>query len=273
MSLHQNRNVHQWSLLAFGLLLCLAGSSQAQTLRERKAQPKPEKKAQPEKNWNLEITDGQPVMISLRAERAAVAEMAAELGRRLGVTITVSSALREHPVTSEFIGLPLEQALRLLAPQAVIDYSVGGGAEAQRKYLAIHLQGFNETPPEPTLQPNASAASAEGGFDDESDAANEKEENADAPLRVTYKSERLSVRARKQSLQSVLSELATKTRVICELRGSADEEVDLNFNDYTLEDAARALSPGVKFYLRTNLQTMETRLWRIVLMAAPEKPR
>lgn len=271
MSIHQHRHIHQWPLLALGLLLCLAGSLSAQTLRERKGQS--EKKTQPEKNWKLEITDSQPVLVSLRAEQASVSEIAAALGRKLGATVTVSPALRDHPVTCEVVGLTPEQVFRLLAPQTVIDYSIGGEAAAHRKYLAIHLQSFNETPPEPTLHASASAASAEGGFDDDTDAATEKEESADAPLRVAYKNERLSVRARRQSLSAVLGAIATRTKVICELQGSADEEVDLNFNDYALEDAAGALSHRVRFYLRTNLHTMETRLWRIVLAAAPEKSR
>ena len=257
--MHQHRNIHQWSLLALGLLLCLAVPGQAQT--------QPEQKTEPEKNWKLEITDTRPALISLRAEQAAVSEIAAALGRKLGVTMTVSPELREHRVTSEFVGLTLDQALRLLAPQPVIDYSVGGEAEADRKYVAIYLQGFNEAPPEPRQQHNADVASAEGSFDDEAEAARDRDENADAPLRVTYKNERLSVRARRQSLSAVLGAIATRTKAVCELQGSTDAEVDLNFNDYALEDAARALAPGVRFYLRTSLHTMETSLWRIVLTA------
>ncbi len=42
--------------------------------------------------------------------------------------------------------------------------------------------------------------------------------------------------------------------------------VDVEFNDYSFDQAVRALSPNVKLYSRTDLTNYESRPLRLVLM-------
>ena len=61
----------------------------------------------------------------------------------LKVPVTLSPLLAKQTISLDFSGMNLEGALRLLAPQAYIDY-VAGGDDMQAKPLAIYLQGYNE---------------------------------------------------------------------------------------------------------------------------------
>lgn len=254
--------------LTFLLLLLLSAMATGQTRREDKSQPPSEKKLQ------LEVEEVPLLAISISGDDLTLPAITTALAQKLRVAVTVSPQLKEQRVTLDTIGYSLEQTLRLLAPQPVVDYVVSGDAAVPPKYLAIYLQNFNEVPPEPKRSADAGLSGAEGSFDLDEERENPREksetETRDAALRVRQAGGLLSVRARQQPLPVVLMELAEKLKVICEIQGRADETVDVDFSDYSLSSAVRALSPRLQFYLRTNLQTNETTLWRIVLASKTE---
>ncbi|MBL8208081.1 MAG: hypothetical protein JNM09_27860 [Blastocatellia bacterium] len=250
------------------LLLLLSAMATGQTRREDKAQPPSEKKLQ------IEVKEVPLLAISITGDDIPLPAITTALAQKLRVAVTVSPQLKEQRVTLDTIGYSLEQTLRLLAPQPVVDYIVSGDAAVSPKYLAIHLQNFNEVPPEPKRSADAGLSGAEGSFDLNEERENPREkserETRDASLHVHQAGGLLSVRARHQPLLVVLTELAEKLKVICEIQGSADEMLEVDFSDYSLSSAVRALSPRLQFYLRTNLQTNETTLWRIVLTSKTE---
>jgi hypothetical protein len=50
------------------------------------------------------------------------------------------------------------------------------------------------------------------------------------------------------------------------MKGNADEVVDLNINNASLEDAVLRMSPNVRLYIRADLYRMERRPFLMVLM-------
>jgi antitoxin component of RelBE/YafQ-DinJ toxin-antitoxin module len=104
----------------------------------------------------------------------------------------------------------------------------------------------------------------EEGTGDEEAQKKRDEEN---PLKVSYARNNLSVRARKQPLTVVLFKIASELGIPFELRYESPEVVDVDFNNYTVEQAIRGLSPAVRLFYRTDLQTYEMQPLRIVLGA------
>jgi len=75
------------------------------------------------------------------------------------------------------------------------------------------------------------------------------------------------VRAHKQPLSVVLFKIANEIGVPFELRYESPEVVDVEFSNYTLEQALRSLSPEVRFYYRLDLQTFQAQPLRMALVA------
>ncbi|MBS1808868.1 MAG: hypothetical protein JST84_11795 [Acidobacteria bacterium] len=236
-----------------------------QTLREGKTRAA--------KKFKIEINVTPTIAVSISGEEIPLTEITSALSQKLRIPITLSPQLQKQRVTLDIVGYSLEQTVLLLAPRPVLDSVVSGEANAAPRFLAVYLQSFDETPPEPHIAPNALLSGAEGSFDlDEQN--NEAEKNAPKKMReksLRVKSERglLSVHAQQQTLLDILTTLATEMNVICEIQGAAEEKLDVDFSGYSLPSAVQALSPRLRFYLRQHLQTNETQLWRIVLTALP----
>ncbi len=96
--------------------------------------------------WKLKVSTAQPFMYSLKADQARVSEIAAELSRKLDVPVKLSGVMEKARVTLDFAGVPLEGALRLIAPQPYIDYEISGEYGTQ-KPVAVYLYALNEAPP------------------------------------------------------------------------------------------------------------------------------
>ena len=80
------------------------------------------------------------------------------------------------------------------------------------------------------------------------------------------------MRARKQPLSAVAYRIAMAVGVPFEMVNQSGEPqretselVDVNFSNYTLEQAVQSLSPAVRLYVRTDLQSLETKPLRILL--------
>jgi hypothetical protein len=220
-----------------------------------------------EKPWSVKMTRSAPQTFTIKAKDVSISEITGELSSLLKVPISLSPVMSKQRVTLDFGGLNLEATLRLLAPQPYVDYVAGG--DAQPKPLAIYLQAANEHAPSTTasVHGNSEAILIEGDTEEGTDNEAQKKKEEEDPLRVTFANNQLSVRARKQPLSVVLFKIATEVGVPFEMRYESSELVDVEFNNYPLDQAFRSLSPGVRFYYRVDLQTFQVQPLRLALLA------
>jgi hypothetical protein len=268
--------------LAGALLLVSSAVVSAQQPKPRAAQPPAEPPAPTAKQtpaprpaatpavkplWSVKVAKKTPVSISLSSKNGSLSEIAAEIGKRLKLPVILTPLMQKQRITQEFEDLPLEGALRLLAPQVYVDYELSGDG-AQPKPVGIYLQGMNEQPPAEAavVKGDSEAILIEGNTEDGLEATNIKDEDT-SPLRVTVEKNQLSVKARKQPLTAVLYEIASKVDIPFEMKYESTELVDVDFNNYTMEQAVRTLSPNIRLYQRTNLTSYEVRPLRLVLVS------
>jgi hypothetical protein len=218
--------------------------------------------------WNLKVTRKAPASITLSAKNGSLSEIASEISRRLKVPVILTPLMQRQRISQEFEALPVEGALRLLAPQVYIDYELSGDAAAMPKIVGIYLQGLNEQPPADAavVKGGSEALLIEGNTEDRIEVADEKEAEKQ-PLRVTFEKNQISVHARKQPLTAVLYEIASKVDIPFEMKYESTELVDLDFSSYTMEQAVRTISPNIRLYQRTNLSNYEVRPLRLVLVS------
>ncbi|HEX8722844.1 MAG TPA: hypothetical protein VF736_19655 [Pyrinomonadaceae bacterium] len=266
------------SAAGFVLLLALAPAPVFATQKAGpEARPAPQPGARPAdgaqkkpevKPWSLKMSGDAPHTFTAKAKDAPVSEIAAEMSRLVKVPITLSPLASKQKVTLDFGGLPLEAALRMLAPQTYVDYVAGEGA-GEPRLLAVYLQGLNEPPPPSTVavRGNSQAILIEGDTEEGTEAQAEREKKEEEELRVTWANNQLSVRAKKQPLSVVLYKIASEVGVPFELRYESREMVDVEFENYSLEQAFRSLSPGVRYFYRVDLQTFQVQPLRLALLA------
>ncbi|MDT7690403.1 MAG: hypothetical protein QOE46_3162 [Acidobacteriota bacterium] len=222
-----------------------------------------------EKPWSVKMTRSAPHTFTVKSKDASLGEITSELSRLIKVPITLSPIMAKQKVSLDFGGLNLEATLRMLAPQPFVDYVAGGEGAAEPKALAIYLQAINEKPPATTatVHGNSEAILIEGDTEEGVDADSQKKKEEEDPLRVTFLNNQLSVRARKQPLTVVLFRIASEVGVPFELRYDSTETVDVEFTNYSLDQAFRSLSPGVRFYYRVDLQTFQLQPLRLALLS------
>lgn len=225
------------------------------------------KDAKEKRAWTLRMSKEAPTTFTLKAKEARLGEIVEEMGRLMKTQVFVSPVLAKEQVSLEFSGMPLEAVLRMLAPQVYIDYEVGG-QQQQPKALAVYLQALNEKQPSTTevVKGTSEAVLIEGDTEEGTgDAEAQKKRDEENPLKVSYARNNLSIRARKQPLTVVLFKVASELGIPFELRYESPEVVDVDFTNYTVEQAIRGLSPSVRLFYRTDLQSYDVRPLRIVL--------
>jgi hypothetical protein len=233
------------------------------------AAPAPQgQKAKEQPTWRLRVTKDVPALFSLKSKDAPLTEIAAELKKEVEIPFLLSPVMQKQRVTADFAGQPLEAAVRLLAPQVFIDYEVSGDPSAPQRPVGVYLYAFNEAPPERTavVKGGSEAMLIEGHTEEGTEGYEKAREQADVPLRVKFEQNQWSVRARKQPLTVVLYEIAGKIDIPFEMKYDSTELIDVDFNNYTLDQVVRSLSPNVKLYVRTNLLTYEMTPLRLVLL-------
>lgn len=223
--------------------------------------------AQGKKPWSVKVTKKAPVSLTLSSKNGRLTEIAAEISQRLKTPVILTPLMQQQNISQEFEGLPLEGALRLLAPQVYIDYEVSSDGSTLPKLVGIYLQGMNEAPPAESavVKGDSQAILIEGNTEDGLDESTAKDE-AKQPLHVAVERNQISVRARKQPLTAVLYEIASKVDIPFEMKYESNELVDVDFNNYSMEQAVRTLSPNIRLYQRTNLTNYEVRPLRLVLV-------
>jgi hypothetical protein len=271
-SLFSRRRVLPAAGLALGLALLPATvfaqqQGGAQTKPAPAAAP-PQTAARPAaKPWSVRMSKDAPYTFTVKAKETALPEITTELSRLLKVPFTLSPLLSKQKVTLEFGGMNLEATLRMLAPQSYVDYVADGSGEP--KALAVYLQGMNEPAPSvnATVRGTSEAILIEGDTEEGTDSEAQKKKEEEDPLRVTWLNNQLSVRARKQPLSVVLFRIASEVGVPFEMRYESAELVDVDFQNYPLDQAFRSLSPGVRFYYRVDLQTFQVQPLRLALLS------
>jgi hypothetical protein len=239
------------------------------------AQTAPQTPAKPAaKSWSVRMSKDAPHTFTVKAKETPLPEITEELAKLTKVPVTLSAMLAKQKVTLDFAGLNLEATLRMLAPQGFVDYVAGGEGGDEPKPLALYLQGVNEKAPATTaaVRGNSEAILIEGDTEEGTDSEAQRKRAEEDPLRVSWANNQLSVRARKQPLSVVLFKIASEVGVPFEMRYESSELVDLDFQNYPLDQAFRSLSPGVRFYYRVDLQTFQVQPLRLALLP-PAAPR
>ncbi|MBV8857039.1 MAG: hypothetical protein JOZ02_08925 [Acidobacteria bacterium] len=248
-------------------------------IQQAGAGPKPADAAQSTakpaaKSWSVRMSKAAPYTFTVKAKESPLPEIVQELSKLVKVPVTLSPLMAKQKVTLDFAGLNLEATLRMLAPQGYIDYVAGGEGGDEPKPLALYLQGANEKAPPTTaaVHGNSEAILIEGDTEEGTDSEAQRKREQEDPLRVTWANNQLSVRARKQPLTVVLFKIASEVGVPFEMRYETPELVDVDFQNYPLDQAFRSLSPGVRFYYRVDLQTFQVLPLRLALLP-PAAPR
>jgi hypothetical protein len=93
-----------------GVFLTVNARPQGQTPQSATRQPL-------KKKYTLRITKEGITGVSLKADKAKLSEIAADLAKRLGVKVILGPNMQKEAITVEFADLTLEPAMRLLAPR------------------------------------------------------------------------------------------------------------------------------------------------------------
>ena len=211
----------------------------------------------------LKVGSGPLRAIDLKANEALAAEIAAHLAKDFEIPILLSPVMQKAHITIDFEGMPLEAAARMIAPQPYADYEISGDGSTMSKLVALYLYALNEPPPsESAVVRGDSEAILISGDTEEGTERESKEETS---LTVKLDRNQFTVHARKQPLTAVLYEIATKVDIPFEMKYDSSEVVNVDLNNATMEQVVRTLSPNIRLYQRTDLQTYETRPLRLVL--------
>jgi hypothetical protein len=212
----------------------------------------------------------QPILnVSLKAEKARLSELAEAISKRLKVPVFVGSGMEHELVSTEFSELTLEPAMRLLAPSVYIDYEIRTGSTGPPRPLGIYFYAADQAEPPATAVVTGSNQSllvegdTEEGVEAESDEQQKKEE--EQPLKVSYASGLLSVKAKKQPLVLVLLKIGEQLGVPVDIQNQTEEVVNVEISKMSVEDALRQLSPNIQLFLRADLAHAERRALRLVL--------
>jgi hypothetical protein len=222
--------------------------------------------------FSLRISTRDLITLSLKAQKAQLSNVANEISKKLKIPVLLGRSVETREVTTDFKGLTLEPAMHLLAPAVYIDYEINRAPGAQPQPVGIYLYGYDDAAPAiNAVVPNsAQAFLIEGNTEEGTEGSAVSEEKDEQPLRVIYERNALTVKAKKQVLSVVLYRIASELGIPLEIRADSAEVVDLDINKMPLEDAFLRLSPQVRLYVRADLQRLERRPFRMVLVA-PER--
>ena len=225
--------------------------------------------------YTIKIKKSPILNITLKAEKAKMSEVAQELSKQLKVPVFLGPERQNELVTIEFSELTLEPALQLMSPTVYVDYEIETGSGAPPKALGIYFFDAEQGEPPVTAVVNGSTQSmliegnTEDGVEPETDEAKKKLE--EQPLRVEFKDNLLSVKAKKQPLALVLLKIGEELGIPIDIQEqNVGTVVDAEISKLPVEDVVRQLSPHIRLYLRADLTRAERRALRIVLAETPK---
>ena len=240
-----------------------------------KPSPKESKPAATKLPYVIKIRKSPILNISLKAEKAKVSEVAQELSKQLKVPIFLGPERQHELLTIEFNELTLEPALQLMSPTVYIDYEIDTGSGAPPKPLGIYFFDTNQGEPPLSAVVNGSTQSMliEGNTEDGVEPATDedKQKVEEQPLKVSFKDNLLTLKAKKQPLSLVLLKIGEELGTPVDIQETSNAAViDAEFSKLSIEDLVRQLSPHIRLYLRADLTRAERRALRLVL-AEPSK--
>ena len=256
----------RFGLLTVALLITCLGTALAVSAQEK---PAPEAKPKPaaKKSFTLRITKEEVIGVSLKADKAKLTDVAADLSKQLGVKVVLGPGMEKEAITVEFHDVTLEPAMRLLAPHVYMDYEIRAGS--QPRPLGVML--FGHADPEPAasaiVEASSQALMISGNTEDTG------QPNPDEPLQVEFDDENneLTIKARKQPLISVVLTVADVMGIPAEVKYESDEIVDTQIKEVLFEDAIPRLSPNVHLFVRTDLTKSKKTPIRISILPPDTK--
>jgi len=242
---------------------------QEPTQPAKQEQPKTEKPANAKPNFALSVKSEPVTIVSLKADKVKLVDIASELSKRLKTQVFVGPSLQKEVVSIEFADLTLEPAMQLMAPSVYIDYEEDSGSGLAAKPLGIYFYDTNSAePPLTAVVPGMNQSllvegDTEDGVEPQTDA--DKKRLEEQPLRIQYQNNSISVKAKKQPLILVLLKIGEELGIPVEIQYEAKDVVDTELTKLPVEDAIRKLSPNVRLFIRADLLHAERRLLRMVL--------
>ena len=263
---------------ALVLLLCVAGAFAQQPEAGKKPAEKDAKSqtAKPgvKPPFTLTVKTRPILNISLKAEKASMAEVGQELSKRLKAPVFLGPERQKEQISIEFSELTLEPALQLLSPTVYVDYEIDSGSAYPPRVLGIFFYDANQGEPPATAVIHGSSQSMliEGNTEDgvEPDTDDEKKKDEEKPLHVTYQNYLLSVKAKKQPLPLVLLKIGEEIGIPVDIQDTRMEIVDADISKLSVEDAVRQLAPNIRLFVRADLTRSERRVLRMVLAEPPK---
>ncbi len=220
--------------------------------------------------YTLTVKTRPIVNLSLKADKARLADLTAEISKRLRVPVFLGAGMDKQLVSVEFSQLTLEPAMQLLAPEVYIDYEIIAGSGTQPKPIGIFFYDNNQAePPVNAVVPgNSQSLLIEGDTEEGMEPRNDEEKKKleEQPLRIVFANNFLSVTAKHQPLPLVLLKIGDELGIPVDIKYQSTEIVDMVINKLPVEDAIRSLSPNISLYMRANLQHLERRALRLVLV-------
>lgn len=214
--------------------------------------------------FSLKVTTTGMLTLSIKAADTPLARIAEELSKRLGAPVFVGPSLKERITNVQFEDLALEPSLNQLAPAVYIDYEVNSAPGAPPRPVGVYLYGYEDPPPgtNQVIKGNSEVLFIEGHTEDLGDAGAKEDES----LRVAFENNNLTVRAKQQPISIVLHKIASELGIPFEMKEDGTELVDVNINKMPVEDAFQLISPNARLYMRADLQRLERRAFRIILV-------
>lgn len=231
----------------------------------------PDKKPEKKPAYVLTVKTRPILNISLKAEKASIAEVAQELSTRLKIPVFLGPQRQKEKVSIEFSDLTLEPALQLMSPTVFVDYELDTGSPNPAKPLGVFLFDLNQgEPPASAVVSGANQTMLiEGNTEDGVDSDTDANKN-DEPLKVHYENYTLTVKAKKQPLSLVLVKIGEEIGIPVDIQNDTLDPIDVDISKLPVEDAVRQLSPHIKLFYRADLTRAEKRALRLVL-AEPAK--
>lgn len=236
-------------------------------------QPPKEAKAAAKPAFVMTVKARPILNISLKAEKAKMAEVAQELSKRLKTPVFLGPQRQNELISIEFSELTLEPALQLMSPTVYVDFEIETGSNKLPKPIGIFFYDLNQGEPPLTAVVGGSSQSmlVEGNTEDGVEPqTGDKEKAEEPPLRVSYQNGALTVKAKKQPLPLVLLKIGEELGITVDIRNENGSIVNADISNLPVEDVVRQLSPNIQLFMRADLTRAEKRALRLVLAEPPK---